>query len=279
MVVPEKTSEFDKVWKLRDRASQQDFEISNDGVYICEKMKTVLNVDVGDEIILCTQDDMGNATSQRINAKVAGVFENYVNNYLVCSEKFYNELFETETPEFSSYYGKLKNENADRDAFAEKLKATGSVKTITYNDEVIDIYRTALSSVNMVVIVLVVCAALLAFIVLYNLNNINICERRREIATLQVLGFMRKEVEMYIYRETIVLTIVGCLVGLLFGIWLEGFVVNSAEGDYFMFGKQIHALSFLISAVITVAFSLFVMFVMRRKFDKVDMVESLKSAE
>ncbi len=279
MVVPEKPSEFDKVWQLRDRTSKQNFEISDDGVYICEKLKSLLNVDVGDDVILCTQDDMGNATNQRINAKVAGVFENYVNNYIVCSDKFYNELFKTQAPEYSSYYGKLKNETADRDGFAEKLKATDSVKTITYNDEVIDTYRTALSSVNMVVIVLVVCAALLAFVVLYNLNNINICERRREIATLQVLGFMRKEVEMYIYRETIVLTIVGCLVGLLFGIWLEGFVVNSAESDYFMFGKEIHALSFLISGVITVAFSLFVMFVMRRKFDKVDMVESLKSAE
>ena len=126
---------------------------------------------------------------------------------------------------------------------------------------------------------MVACAALLAFIVLYNLNNINICERRREIATLQVLGFNSREVTMYIYRETIILTLLGCIVGMLFGLLLEGFVVSSAEGNMMMFGREIHALSFAISCVITIIFSCAVMFIMRRKFDQVDMVESLKSTE
>ena len=136
-----------------------------------------------------------------------------------------------------------------------------------------------LGSVNMVVVVLVAAAAVLAFVVLYNLTNINITERVREIATLKVLGFNRGEVSRYVFRETLILSTMGALVGLAFGVVLEGFVAASAEVDQVMFGRVIHPESFVIAFALTLVFTALVMAMMRKKLDAVDMVESLKSNE
>ena len=129
------------------------------------------------------------------------------------------------------------------------------------------------------VVVLIVAAAALAFVVLYNLTNINITERAREIATLKVLGFTRKEVNAYIFRETMILSVIGAAAGLVLGIFLEAFVVQTAEVDQVMFGREIHALSFVIAFALTMVFTVLVMLVMRRKLKAIDMVESLKSNE
>ena len=279
LIVPQDYSSLNNVWKMRERVSGDALSTPTNGVLISEKLSILFNIEVGDDITLCQQDDMGNASNKRISAKVSGVFENYIYNYVICSASTYSELYDDAEPTYSTYYAKISQNSTSKDEFYEKAQATEAVKAITNNDETINTYKNSISAVNMVVVVLVACAALLAFIVLYNLNNINICERRREIATLQVLGFNSREVTMYIYRETIILTILGCVVGMLFGFLLEGFVTSSAEGNMMMFGREIHALSYIISCVITIAFSLFVMFVMRRKFDQVDMVESLKSTE
>lgn len=127
--------------------------------------------------------------------------------------------------------------------------------------------------------VLIVCAGLLAFVVLYNLTNINITERQKEIATIKVLGFYNKEVSAYIYRETAILSIIGTLVGLVLGIFLHAFVVKTAEVDMVMFGRSIGWLSFVLAAVLTLFFSLLVNLVMYRKLKNVDMVESMKAGE
>ena len=153
------------------------------------------------------------------------------------------------------------------------------VDTVAFNDEVIDSYKQMLRSVNMVVVVLVVAAAALAFIVLYNLTNINITERAREIATLKVLGFTPREVNAYIFREIVLLAMLGALVGLGLGVVLEGFVVVTAEVDQVMFGRTIHWDSFVIAFVLTMVFTAVVMLVMRTKLARIDMVESLKSNE
>lgn len=279
LIVPSDFSSFNKIWKIRERGSGTSLSSPTNGVLISEKLSNLFNIKVGDDITLCQQDDMGNASNKRIGAKVSGIFENYLFNYVICSASTYSELYDDAEPTYSTYYAQISENNISKDEFSERAQSTEAVKTISYNDDTISTYKNSLSAVNMVVVVLVACAALLAFIVLYNLNNINICERRREIATLQVLGFNSREVTMYIYRETIILTLLGCIVGMLFGLLLEGFVVSSAEGNMMMFGREIHALSFAISCVITIIFSCAVMFIMRRKFDQVDMVESLKSTE
>ena len=153
------------------------------------------------------------------------------------------------------------------------------MKTVAYNDETIEAYRDMLSSVNMIVVVLVVAAASLAFIVLYNLTNINITERVREIATLKVLGFTPREVNAYIYRETFLLAAIGCAVGLVLGVWMESFVVVTAEVNQVMFGREIHVASFVIAFALTMLFTVLVMLAMRGKLRRIDMVESLKSNE
>ena len=153
------------------------------------------------------------------------------------------------------------------------------MKTVTYNDETIDSYRTMLKTVDSVVVVLVVAAALLAFVVLYNLTNINITERAREIATLKVLGFTPREVDAYIFRETMLLSVIGAVVGMLLGVVMEGFVITTAEVDQVMFGRDIHAASFVIAFALTLLFSLIVAVAMRKKLRRIDMVESLKSNE
>ena len=166
-----------------------------------------------------------------------------------------------------------------REVFGDDVLAMDGVKTMTYNDETINSYRSMLKSVDSVVVVLVVAAALLAFVVLYNLTNINITERVREIATLKVLGFTPHEVNAYIYRETMLLSLIGAFVGLFLGIAMEGYVVITAEVDQVMFGREIHALSFVIAFALTMLFSVIVTLAMKFKLKKIDMVESLKSVD
>ena len=140
-------------------------------------------------------------------------------------------------------------------------------------------FDSMISSLNYIVLVIIICAGLLAFIVLYNLTNINISERQREIATIKVLGFHKMETAMYIYRETILLTLLGCIFGLGFGVILHSFVIQTVEVDMVMFGRTIEPLSFLISAALTFAFSFLVNVVMYRKLTGISMVESLKSVD
>jgi len=168
---------------------------------------------------------------------------------------------------------------AGRNEIDERMGAIDAVRTVAYNDETIDTYRTMLRSVDLIVVVLVVSAAALAFIVLYNLTNINIEERVREIATLKVLGFTRRETCAYIFREVALLSIIGCLIGLAIGVPLENFVVTTAEVDQVMFGRTIHAVSFVAGFVLTMVFSAASMLLMLPKLARIDMVESLKSNE
>ena len=204
--------------------------------------------------------------------------ENYIYNYVFIGPDRYDELM-GERPPFTTILAVTATDPDARAELTEKLGAIEGVKTVAYNDETIDAYRDMLSSVNMIVVVLVVAAAALAFIVLYNLTNINITERMREIATLKVLGFTPREVNAYIYRETFLLAAIGCAVGLALGVWMEGFVVVTAEVDQVMFGRVIHPASFAIAFLLTMLFTVLVMLAMRGKLRRIDMVESLKSNE
>nr|WP_277927037.1 FtsX-like permease family protein [Adlercreutzia sp. JBNU-10] len=278
LVAPVDPAAFQGLWVMREREGHGPLELGDDGVILTEKLATRLGVGPGDVLTLAGQDDLGNATSDTRELMVTGVMENYVSNYVFVGPAAYEAAF-GRAPEGRSTFGTVGASDAERAAFADAARATGAAKTIAYNDETIDSYRTMLRSVNLVVVVLVVAAAALAFIVLYNLTNINITERAREIATLKVLGFTAGEVDRYIYREIVLLSIIGALAGLALGVALEGFVVVTAEVDQVMFGRDIHAPSFLIAFALTMLFTFLVMLVMRRKLSAVDMVESLKSNE
>ena len=163
--------------------------------------------------------------------------------------------------------------------FSAKYLDNNAVSGITFTRTISDRIESMITSMNIVTYVLVVSAGLLAFIVLYNLNNINISERQRELATLKVLGFYDGEISMYVFRENIMLTVLGTIFGIFFGIWLHRFVILTAELDIMMFGRQIYTKSYIYSILLTIGFSIIVNIVMHWKMKKIDMIESLKSVE
>ena len=198
---------------VRTRVGHEPLSIGDDGVVLAEKLANELGVGVGDTVRLAEQDEMGNATDKTFDLTVTGVMENYIYNYVFIGPGEYARM-EGGQPAFSTYYAVTSSDAGERAQFNDAVRAIDGVKTVAYNDEVIDAYKSMLKSVGLIVIVLVVAAAALAFIVLYNLTNINITERQREIATLKVLGFTPREVSAYIYRETMLLSVIGCAVGL-----------------------------------------------------------------
>ena len=278
LVAPQDPAAFQSLWTMQERQTGRELELGPDSAIITEKLASTLDAQVGSTVELAVPDDMGNATAERYELRVTGIMENYVQHYVFLGAEAYERAF-GKPPVYTATYALMDADPSARAAFSDEVRAIDGVKTVAYNDEVIDSYRTMLRSVNMIVVVLVVAAAALAFIVLYNLTNINITERQREIATLKVLGFTPREVDLYIYRETILLSVMGGLVGLGLGVLLEGFVIVTAEVDQVMFGRDIHLWSFMVAFVLTMAFTVFVMVTMRRKLARIDMVESLKSNE
>ncbi len=276
--VPQKVKSYSEFHTLRDRVSGKTMTLDNTGALISEKLATELGVRAGDSVDIYAQDAIGNPTGKAYRVRVAGVVENYVAHYVIMTPALYEKTFGKEAS-FTTLYASVKEDEATRDKVSDDLLATDGVKTLSYNDETISSYRSMLKSVDSVVVVLVVAAATLAFVVLYNLTNINIAERVREIATLKVLGFTQHEVNAYIYRETLLLALIGSLVGLVLGIFMEGYVIVTAEVDQVMFGRDIHLPSFIVAFALTMVFSVIVTLFMRSKLRRIDMVESLKSVE
>lgn len=276
--VPQDTQEFGNFNTLRTRVGHKPLAIDDEGVLISEKLATKLGVSVGDSIAIYDEDAIGNATGEGREVRVSGIMENYVAQYVLMSPALYESTMGG-APSYATLLANVAEGDDVREVFSDDVLAMDGVKTVTYNDETINSYRSMLKSVDSVVVVLVVAAALLAFVVLYNLTNINITERVREIATLKVLGFTPHEVNAYIYRETMLLSLIGAFVGLFLGIAMEGYVVITAEVDQVMFGREIHALSFVIAFALTMLFSVIVTLAMKFKLKKIDMVESLKSVD
>lgn len=263
---------------LRNRLSGQTIELGEDSVVITEKLAKRLGVGVGDTVQVYAQDRIGNASGEPSTLTITGVAENYVGSYLYLGPSAWHSLG-IQDQAADGWYATLPEDQATREAFGEKLINQTGVATVDDVNEAIRTYRESLAVVNRVVAILIVAAALLAFIVLYNLTNINIEERVREIASLKVLGFTRHEVDAYVFREIALLAIFGALFGLVLGTYLEGFVVQTAEIDLVMFGRAIHAPSYWFAFGLTLVFSLLVYVAMRPKLKNIDMVESLKSVE
>jgi len=211
--------------------------------------------------------------------KVSGICENYIYHYIYVSPSLYENVFGEEPP-YNGFLGILTEEGIENrdDIFSEILK----INNFTSVGSTVDLrssFADSISSLNYVVLVLILCAALLAFIVLYNLTNVNVTERIRELATLKVLGLYDKEITSYIYRETIVLTSIGILFGMVLGIFLHSFVITTSEISFVMFGRTIKPLSYLFSALLTVIFSAIVNLFIHYRLKKIDMIDSLKSGE
>lgn len=278
LIVPSDPTVFDQFFTMRTRLGHELVELPSDGFVLTEKVALLLGVEVGDSVTLTMQDEIGNATDESYSVQVTGIVENYLYHYGFMGTELYKQTF-GEDPSLNSLYIKATDDPAGRDQLTTELRDIPGVKTVLFNDETIATYQDMLSTVDKVVAVLILAAALLAFIVLYNLTNINISERIREIATLRVLGFTKGETGSYIFREIILLSIIGGLLGLALGVWMEGFVVTTAEVDQSMFGREIHPLSFVLAFLLTQLFTAIVCLFMKRKISRVNMVESLKSNE
>ena len=278
LIVPKNTKEFSHFLDLRERKTHKPLSLDADGVVLSEKTAKLLNVNVGDTFTLYEQNVVGNALGEGTTFTVGGITENYVSHFIYMDAQTYRDAYDLE-PHYATTFAQVSDDVQARDQLDSALMDIAGVKMVNFNDESIDSYRTMLKTVDSVVLVLLVAAAALAFVVLYNLTNINISERAREIATLKVLGFTPHEVDAYIFRETILLSLIGGVVGLGLGIILESFVVLSVEVDMAMFGRTIHALSFILSFGLTMFFSTLVSAIMRFKLKAIDMVSSLKSVE
>ena len=278
LVVPEDPASFDRFVALNTRVGHHPVKLDDDGLVLTEKLAAELGVRAGDAVTLTEQDAIGNATGTSYEATVTGIVENYVYHYAYMGPALYEQLM-GKAPDYRTVLAVTTSDPDLRVQFSNDLLAAGGVKTVAYNDETIDAYRDMMSSVNMIVVVLVTAAAALAFIVLYNLTNINITERQRELATLKVLGFFDGEVASYVYRENMVLTLFGVIAGMGIGTFLHHCVIQTVEVDMMMFGRNVFPRSYGWSALITMAFALFVNFMMFYRLRKIDMIESLKSVE
>ena len=278
VIVPQDSLQAQEAVTFRDRMTGAAVAFDDDAVLVTEKLASLYGIRAGDQLMLFDQDDAGNAIGTGHALTVTGVTENYVANLVYVGRGAWRSVSPV-TPVFSTIFCNVPDAGDVRATVSARLHDMAGVSTVTFSDEVINQYRHVLSVVDMVVVVLIVSAAALAFIVLYNLTNINVEERLREIAALKVLGFTKREVYAYIFREIMLLALMGDVAGMLLGIWLERFVITTAEVDYVMFGRSIHPLSFVYAFALTLVFSALVMLVMRRKLDRVDMVESLKSVD
>ena len=270
--VPENLENFKEDVTLRDRQSHEQYELTDDGAVICEKTASLIGVKAGDEITL-------EKDNKKYKVKITAVTENYMGHYVYMTPSYYEKIF-GEKPDYSSTVYTMKEDvKDDLEAVGNEILKYPAALSISYTSSTAGQVERMLGSLGTVIWVLIISAGMLAFVVLYNLNNINITERQRELATLKVLGFYDGEVSQYVFRENILLSIIGILVGAVFGIFLHRYVITTVEVDAVMFGRNIKTPSFIYSGIITFGFSMFVNMVMHFKLKKIDMVESLKSVE
>ena len=273
IVVPENLKKMDKFIHLQDRKTQNPIELNNKGIVLTEKIARDLGVKAGDEIELINSDD------KKAKIKVSHITENYISHYAYISPENYIKLFEKDL-DFNRLIGILNNPSVKiEDKLSKKLFDIETVDGITFNTASKETFHNTIKNLNYVVLIMIISAGALAFVVLYNLTNVNISERIREIATIKVLGFYDKEVSAYIYRENIILTIIGTVVGLGLGTILHKFIMVTVEIQSMMFGRVIDMSSYFIAAVLTIVLSLFVNLAMFYKLRNVKMVESLKSVD
>ena len=255
---------------LRHRTSNQPVVLPDDGVVLTEKLASLLGVQAGDTITL--------DGDQRVEVRVADVTEHYIQHYVYMTDACYQAVFGTE-PSQNLILADYPIDAPETEALERELVSLDGVTALTRMEDTRDTYGSSLESVDYAVVLIIVCAAALAFVVLYNLTNINITERMRELATLKVLGFYDRELSAYIYRENVVLTVFGVAMGMVMGKLLHQWLILTVEIDLLMFGRELSLGSYAYAVVLTVIFSLLVNLAAHRSLKKLDMVESLKTVE
>ncbi|MBQ9041741.1 MAG: ABC transporter permease [Eggerthellaceae bacterium] len=277
VVVPRDADALADFVTLRERVGKEPLAPKADEVILTEKAANELGLGPGDTVMLYDENDVGDATGDGRMFTVGGIAENYLGHYAYMLPGGYRAAF-GEDPEYDLTYVKLAPD-ADGTAFSDELLSIDGVSTVSFVADKIATYQDMLDLMGTIILVVIALSAALAFVVLYNLTNINIDERVREIATLKVLGFTRGEVNAYIFREIIIMALIGALIGCVIGVPLTLYIAQAAETPQMMFGRDIAPASYVLSFVITMVFAAIVAFTMRGKLAKVNMVESLKSVE
>lgn len=274
LTVLDDLEQLDQFFIHRNRRTKEKYELTNDGVIITEKTAKLLGAKAGDTIQL--SEDGKNEKKVEITA----ICENYAGHFVYMTSDLYEELYD-EKPFYNNILIKAKDDVTDAqiEKIGEEILEFEDILNVQYTANLSGQLNSMLVALDQVMIVLIAVAGMLSFVVLYNLNNINITERRRELATLKVLGFFDLEVANYVYRENILLTLFGCIVGCFIGKFLHYFTITTVEVDMAMFGREILPMSYLICALFTIGFSAFVNWIMYFKLKKINMVESLKSVE
>jgi putative ABC transport system permease protein len=273
LVVPEENEHMADFIILKEKGSGRLVLPSDNGVLITQKLASLLGVRAGDEINILDEDD------KEWRLAINGVVENYVGHYLYMSPRYYSTVMGAE-PDYTTIIGKAPGPAREHNnEFSEDLLANDAVATLLFNSRVREFYDDTLNALNIVVLVLIACGALLAFVVLFCITGINIDERKREIATLKVLGFYDGEASTYIFRENIVNTVIGSLLGLGLGVLLHQYIIRTVELDMIVFGKVVEPLSYAYAFALTFVFTFVVNAVMSGDIKDIDMIESLKSIE
>ena len=267
VLIPSKMKTFEEYFNLLDYKSGKKLKLNNDGVIITPKIADKLELEVGDKLTIQS------INGEEKKVKIKGIAENYISNYIYISKDLYETLFNEEIT-----YNMIASNNNSKTK-AKDILNSGSVMTINFSDDLMESANKEIKGLNNIVVLIVVVSSMLALTVLYNLTSINISEREREIATLKVLGFNGRESNEYIYRETLVIVIIGIIVGLVIAVPLHRVITGFIEGDDMMFLKNVKVLSFVFASMLTLIFALIMQLVTYFKLKKVDMIESLKSVE
>ena len=273
IIVPENKEDLNGIININDAKTKETITLNDNEICLTDKAAQLLDVKVGDTIFLEDSD------GERKEVKISNIVENYIYHYVYMSRELYETLYgeEYKTNILLTQNNDMNDEQEE--VVAKEIMDKGEVASLQVTSDAIQLMDNTMESLNYVVIILIVSAGLLAFVVLYNLSNVNISERIRELATIKVLGFYDKEVYNYISRETILLTIIGILLGLVGGYFLNYFIIETCELSMMRFSKTIEPLSYLYAVLITVGFTLIVNFATYFALKKIDMIESLKSIE
>lgn len=273
IVIPDDLNKFNDFIHLRQRVGHKKINLKDDGLVLSEKAARVIGASVGDTIKLKNSDNI------TVEAKVSDITENYISHYAYMTKNYYNKLFNNILSN-NKVLGILnRTSSKEEDKLSKELINIDGVSGVVFNTVSKQTFSNTIKNLNYIVLIMIISAGSLAFVVLYNLTNVNISERIREIATIKVLGFYDGETAAYIYRENIILTIVGIIVGLIMGKFLHQYIMTTVEIKSMMFGRVINTKSYIIAAILTVLLSLIVNVVMYYKLKNVKMVESLKSVD
>ena len=274
LMMPEKLENFSDFIHTRNRITKEAYTLGDEGIILAEKTAKMLGVKSGGSITVESRD------GEDVEVPVAEICENYMQNFAYISPGLYEKLFGS-VPEANNilFKGTDSSDEAAIEKTGQELLKNKAALSVTYIGTLAERLNSMLGSLDVVIVVLIISAGMLAFVVLYNLNNININERKRELATLKVLGFFDGEVSSYVFRENILLTVFGCILGVVLGSALHRYVITTVEIESYMFGRIIKIPSYLLAIALTFGFSFLVNLLMHFKLKKIDMVESLKSVE